>query len=212
MGRPGVMHEIRELTVRMAEENPSWGYARIQGALRHLNHRVARSTIAKILKEHGIGPSPDRPMSWATFVRAHAHLIAAADFFTTEVWTVRGLVRHFTLFFVDITTRQVHIAGTTTNPTSCWMEQIARNVTDCEAGALSHKRFLIIDRDAVFSPRFKSILKGADVEILMTAYQAPNMNAHAERFVRSMRTECLDRMILVGQSSFERAIAEYVAH
>jgi hypothetical protein len=90
------MREIRELIVRMAEENPSWGYARIQGRLKHLNHRVARSTIAKVLKEHGIRPSPERPMSWATFVRSHAHLIAAADFFTTEVWTVRGLVRHFT--------------------------------------------------------------------------------------------------------------------
>ena len=127
-GRPGVMREIRELIVRMAEENPSWGYARIQGALKHLDHRVARSTIAKVLKEHGIKPSPDRPKSWTTFVRSHAHLIAAADFFTTEAWTVRGLVRHFTLFFVDFATRHVHIAGTTTNPTSGWMEQMARNV------------------------------------------------------------------------------------
>lgn len=95
-GRPGVMLEIRQLVVRMAEENSSWGYARIQGALRHVGHRVARSTIAKVLKEHGIGPSPERPLSWATFVRTHAHLIAAADYFTTEVWTVRGLVRYFT--------------------------------------------------------------------------------------------------------------------
>lgn len=158
MGRPGVIREIRELTVRMAEENPSWGYARIQGALRHIDHRVARSTIAKVLKEHGIKPSPDRPKSWATFVRAHAHLIAAADFFTGEAWTMRGLVRHFTLFFVDVATRRVYIAGTTTNPTSAWMEQIARNVTDCETGFLRHKRFLITDRDAVFAPRFKSIL------------------------------------------------------
>jgi len=94
-GRPGVMHEIRELVVRMAEENPSWGYARIQGAPRHINHRVARSTIAKVLKEHGIKPSPDRPVSWATFVRSHAHLITAADFFAAETSTSRGLVRHF---------------------------------------------------------------------------------------------------------------------
>jgi transposase InsO family protein len=211
-GRPGVMLEIRALIVRMAEENPSWGYARIQGALKHHNHRVARSTIAKVMKEHGINPSPDRPMSWATFVRAHAHLIAAADFFTTEVWTVRGLVRHFTLFFVDLATRRVHIAGTTTNPTSAWMEQIARNVTDCDVGFLRDKRLLITDRDAVFSPRFKAILGSTSVEILLTAYQAPNMNAHAERFVRSIRSECLDQMIFVGHSSLERAIAEYAAH
>ena len=211
-GRPGVMREIRELILRMADENPSWGYARIQGALRHVNHRVARSTIAKVLKEHGIQPSPDRPKSWATFVRAHAHLIAAADFFTTEAWTVRGLVRYFTLFFVDIATRRVHIAGTTANPTSHWMEQMARNVTNCETGFLCHKRFLITDRDAVFSPMFKSILGCCGVKVLLTAYQAPNMNAHAERFVRSIRTECLDQMISVGRASREKAITEYAAH
>jgi len=159
-GRPGVIHEIRELIVRMAEENPSWGYARIQGALRHLDHRVARSTIAKALKEHGLEPSPDRPMSWATFVRSHAQLIAAADFFVTEAWTVRGLLRHFTLFFVDIATRRVQIAVTTTNPTSAWMEQIARNVTDWDTGILRHKRFLIVDRDAVFSPPVQSDSRG----------------------------------------------------
>jgi len=206
------MREIRELTIRMAEENPSWGYARIQGQLKHLNHRVARSTIAKVLKEHGIKPSPDRPMSWATFVRSHAHLIAAADFFTTEVWTARGLVRHFTLFVIDSATRRIHIAGTTTNPTSEWIEQVARNLTDCEDGFLRGKHFLIIDRDAIFSPRFKSIIRGTGVDILLTAYQAPNMNAHAERLVRSIKSECLDQMIFLGRESLVRTIAEYAAH
>jgi transposase InsO family protein len=212
VGRPGVMREIRELIVRMAEENPSWGYARIQGQLKHLNHRVARSTIARVLKEHGIKPSPERPMSWRTFVRSHAHLIAAADFFTTEVWTVRGLVRYFTLFVIDTATRRVHIAGTTENPTSAWMEQMARNLTDCEEGFLLGKRFLILDRDAIFSPNFKSILRDSGVEILLTAYQAPNMNAHAERFVRSIKSECLDQMIFLGRDSLVRAITEYAAH
>jgi transposase InsO family protein len=212
VGRPGVMKEIRELTVRMAEDNPSWGYARIQGALRHLNHRVACSMISKVLKEHGIKPSPDRPMSWATFVRSHAHLIAAADFFTTEVWTVRGLVRYYTLFVIDVATRRVHVAGTTTNPSSAWMEQIARNLTFCDEGFLTGKRFLIIDRDSIFSPRFKSIVKGSGAEVLLTAYQAPNMNAHAERFVRSIKSECLDRLIFLGRRSLDRAIAEYVEH
>ena len=154
VGRPGVMKEMRRLTLQMAENNPTWGYSRIQGALRHLDHRVARSTVAKIMKEHGIEPAPERPMSWRTFVRSHAHLIAAADFFTTEVWTARGLVTHYTLFVIDIATRRVHVAGTTTHPTSEWMEQIARNLTDCQDGFLTPKRFLIIDRDALFSPRF----------------------------------------------------------
>lgn len=212
VGRPGVMKEIRALTVRMAGENPSWGYARIQGQLRHLGHRVARSTIAKILKDHGIKPSPDRPLSWATFVRAHARSIAAADFFTTEVWTTQGLVRYYTLFVIDIATRRVQIAGTTTNPTSEWMEQIARNLTDWETGFLTSKRFLIIDRDSIFSRAFKVILVNSGIEILVTAYQAPNMNAHAERFVRSIKSECLDRMIFLGSASLDRAIAEYLAH
>jgi transposase InsO family protein len=201
VGRPGVMKEIRRLIVEMAEENPSWGYARIQGALKHLDHRVARSTIAKTLKEHGLGPAPERPMSWATFVRSHAHLIAAADFFTTEVWTARGLVTHYTLVVIDIASRGVQIAGTTTNPVSAWMEQIARNLTDCEDGFLTGKRFLILDRDSIFSPAFRSILEGVGIEILLTAYQAPNMNAHAERVIRSIKSECLDQMIIVGQGS-----------
>ena len=174
--------------------------------------RVARSTIAKVLKELGIKPSPDRPMSWATFVRSHAKIIVGADFFTTEVWTARGLVTYYTLFLIDIARRRVHIAGTTTNPTSAWMEQIARNVTDCDTGFLAGKRYLIIDRDAIFSPRFKSILNGFGVEILVTAFQAPNMNAYAERFVRSIKSGCLRQMILVGQGSLDRALAEFVAH
>jgi transposase InsO family protein len=113
---------------------------------------------------------------------------------------------------IDIANRRIHIAGTTTNPTSAWMEQIARNLTDCEDGFLTGRRFLIIDRDAIFSPRFKSILDGSGVEILLTAYQAPNMNAHAERFVKSIKSECLDQMILLGRESLVRAIAEYTAH
>ena len=149
-------------------------------------------------------------MSWRTFVRSHAHLIAAADFFTTEVWTARGLVTYFTLFVIDVATRRVYVAGTTTNPTSSWMEQIARNLTDCEDGFLPGKRFLIIDRDAKFSPRFKSVLADYGIEILLTAYMAPNMNAYAERFVKSIKSESLDQMIFLGRESLVRTIAEYV--
>lgn len=145
-------------------------------------------------------------------MRSHAHLIAAADFFTTEVWTCRGLVTHYTLFVIDISTRRVHIAGTTTHPTSEWMEQIAQHLTDCQEHFHTAKRFLIIDRDALFSPRFKAILESSGVEILLTAYRAPTMNAFAERFVRSIKSECLSQIVLVGQASLDRAIAEYVAH
>ena len=151
-------------------------------------------------------------MSWKTFVRSHAHLIAAADFFTSEVWTARGLVRYFTLFVIDVATRQVHIAGTTTNPTSVWMVQIARNLTDCDTGFLRGKRYLIIDRDILFDPQFKGIVEGVGIDIILTAYRAPNMNAYAERFVRSMKSECLDKMIIIGQASLEHAVSEFVMH
>lgn len=212
IGRPGVMKEIRTLILRIAEENPSWGYTRIQGALQHLDHEVARSTIAKVLKEHGIRPAPERPMKWRTFVRTHAHLIAAADFFTTEMWTARGLVTYYTFFVIDVSSRVVRIAGTTTNPTAAWMTQIARNLTDCVDGFRLGKRYLILDRDALFAPPFLATLKDANVSVLRTAYRSPNMNAFAERFVRSIKSECLDQMIFVGQHSLEQAIREFVEH
>ena len=143
-------------------------------------------------------------------MRSHASVIAAADFFTTEVWTARGLVRYFTLFMIDIATRR--IAGTTTNPSSAWMEQVARNLTDCDEGFLRGKHFLIIERDEIFTPRFRALIESAGVEILLTSYQAPNMNAFAERFVRSIKSECLDQMIFLGRDSLNRAIAEFAAH
>ena len=137
VGRPGIMLEIRRLIVRMATENPSWGYCRIQGGLKHLGHRVAVSTIAKTLKEHGIRPAPERPSSWRTFLKSHADVIASADFFTTEVWTARGLVTYYTLFVIDIASRTVEIAGTTTNPDGTFMMQVARNLTDSVDGFLT---------------------------------------------------------------------------
>lgn len=212
IGRPGIMKRIRELIVRLARENSTWGYCRIQGELKGLGHRVAPSTISRTLKEHGIVPAPDRPTSWRTFLRSHAEVIGAADFFTTEVWTPRGLVTYYTLFVIDIATRAVHIAGTTTNPDRTFMAQVARNLTDCADGFLLGKRFLILDRDSKFTAAFKKTLRDAGVDIVTTCFQAPNMNAFAERFVRSIRSECLDRLILVGSRSLDRTIAEFVAH
>jgi transposase InsO family protein len=212
VGRPGVMKAIRALIVQMAEENPSWGYCRIQGGLKSLDHQVARSTIAKVLKEHGIAPAPGRPSSWRTFIKSHAAVIAAADFFTTEVWAARGLVTYYTLFVIDIATRRVHIAGTTVNPTSAWMAQAARNLTDCMDGFLKGKRYLIVDRDVLFSEQFKAILKSSGTKIVRTSIQAPNMNAFSERFVLSIKSECLDRMIFVGGESLDRAIREFMIH
>ena len=130
-GRPSVLPEIRRLVVRMATENPSWGYTRIQGALKNLGHRVARSTIATILKQQGIPPSGERPTSWQTFLRAHWGAVVAADFFTTEVWTVRGLVTYYTVFVIELHSRRVHIVGSTPHPDEAFMLQIVTSAHRC---------------------------------------------------------------------------------
>jgi transposase InsO family protein len=177
----------------MAKDN-SWRSCRIQGELKKLGHSVARSTIAKALKASGIPPSPMRPTSWRTFLRAHADVIAAADFFTAEVWTARGLITFHVLFVVHHATRVVHIAGLTPNPDAAFMAQVARNLTDHFDGFLRGKRFLIVDRDRKFTDQFKRILSDAGVTVVLTACQAPNMNAIAERWVLSVKSECLDRL------------------
>src|SRR5712691_7955752 len=145
--RRGVLAEIRRLVVRMAEENPTWGYTRIRGALKNVGHRVGRSTIARILKAHGIPPVPERPTSWQTFLRAHWGAIAGADFFTTEVWTWRGLVTYYTVFVIDLASRRVHIIGSTPYPNELFMGQIARTLTTAGDGLLRAHRVLICDRD-----------------------------------------------------------------
>jgi transposase InsO family protein len=167
---------------------------RIQGALKNLDHRVARSTIARVLKEQGIPPVPDRPTSWRTFLRANWGKIAAADFFTTEVWTARGLVTYYTLFVLDLCTRRVHVAGSTPHPDQAFMTQAARRLTDAVDGFLVGYRALICDRDTKWMDGFRRVNEDAGVRIVQTPIQAPNANAYAERFVRSIREECLDRL------------------
>jgi len=211
-GRPGVMKEIRRLVVQMARDTSTWGYRRIQGALKNLGHRVARSTIAKVLKEHGLKPSPDRPSSWKTFMKAHWGEVVGMDFFTTEVWTARGLVTYYVLFLIDLKTRRVHIAGATPFPGESFMAQVARNLTDMMDGFLLTKRILICDRDDKFTEQFKRTVEARGVEVVVTPYQAPNCNAHAERFVRSIKEECLHRMILFGERSLQRCLREFTAH
>jgi putative transposase len=211
-GRPRIMLEISSLILRMATENPAWGYTRIQGALKNLGHGVARSTVAKVLKAHGIPPAPARPTSWRTFLRAHWGEIAGADFFTTEVWTPRGLITYYTLFVIDLRSRRVHVAASTPTPDAGFMAQAARRLTDVVDGFLVGHRILICDRDAKWTDGFRRILQGAGVRIVLTPVQAPNANAYAERFVRSIREECLDRLIFFGERRLLRALDEFVAH
>jgi putative transposase len=212
VGRPGVRREIRQLSVRMARENPTWGYRRIQGALRNLGHRVARSTIATILRTHGIGPVPERPLSWRTFLAAHWGAIVAADFFTTEVWTVRGLVTYYTAFVIDLESRRVHLVGSTPYPDDAFVCQVARILTGADDGVLRGSRILICDRDTKWSATFRRTLADAGIRVVQTPFQAPNCNAYAERFVRSIKDECLNRVIVLGEAHLRRTLTAFAAH
>ena len=213
-GRPRVMEQIRELVVRLAQENNTWSYFRIRGALANLGHQVGRNTIARTLKENGLEPVPERrrKTSWQQFLQAHWEVLAAADFFTVEVWTRTGLVRVVVLFVIELSTRRVEIAGFTTEPDGAWMTQVARNLTDVEDGFLVGKRFLIQDRDPLFTKDFRETLAAAGVESVRLPARSPNLNAYAERFVRTIKESCLERMILFGEQSLRRAIQQFIAH
>ena len=213
-GRPRTAAEIETLVVRMAEENRDWGYRRIEGALSNLGHELARSTIAQILERHGLEPAPERvrKTTWKEFLSSHWELIVATDFFTVEVWTRRGLRRFIVLFFIDLSTRKVEIAGIAQAANGLLMSQIARNLTDSEDGILTGKRYLIHDRDPLFTAEFQNIVADAGVESVKLPPRSPNLNAYAERFVRSIKETCLNRMIFFGEESLRTAIQNFVGH
>lgn len=211
-GRPALRAEIRRLAIRMATENPTWGYTRIQGALKNLGHRVARSTIAAVLKAEGIPPSGQRPTTWRTFFRAHWPALVAADFVTTEVWTARGLVTYYTVFVIELQSRRVRVAGSTRYPDEAFVVQAMRDLANAIDGVLADGCVLICDRDRKWSHGVVEFLEQAGVQIIRTPFRAPNCNAYAERFVRSIKEECLDRVIPLGERHLRRTIAEFVAH
>jgi putative transposase len=211
-GRVGLHARIRSLVVRMATENPTWGYTRIQGALKNVGHRVGRSTIARILKTAGIPPSRQRPMSWRTFLRAHWSAIVAADFFTTEVWTARGLVTYYTAFVIELQTRRVRVLGSTPHPDGAFVEQAVRGLVSETDDLLRDGRILLCDRDPKWTRAMEEMLWTAGVRVVRTPPAAPNCNAHAERFVRSIKEECLDRVLPLGEWHLRRLIREFVAH
>ena len=154
-------------------------------------------------------PAPKRPTSWQTFLRAHWGAIAGADFFTTEVWTWRGLVTFYTMFAIDLATRRVRVVGITPHPDEAFMRQVVRTLSMADGDLC---RVLICDRDAKWSAAVRERLEEAGIRVVQTPYEAPNANAYAERFVRSMKEECLDRIIPIGEGLFRRAVSEFVAH
>ncbi|MFT7485638.1 MAG: putative transposase [Candidatus Paceibacteria bacterium] len=212
VGYPGLMRRIKVLIVRMAKENSSWGCTRIQGELKGVGHAVARSTVANVLQDNGIKPAPDRPSSWKSFLKAHWGQIAATDFFSVEVWTPRGLKTYYVLFFIDLKTRVVEIAGITTSPNEAFMAQVARNLTVPVTGFLRKATLLICDRDTKYTVAVKKSLENAGTKTALTPYRAPNCNAYAERFVFSIKSECLSKMICFGEASLRRAINGYIEH
>ncbi len=213
-GRPKTAAEIERLILRMARGNSRWGYTRIRGALRNLGHEIGRNTLKRILVENGFDPAPLRKkgMSWETFLKAHWGAIAATDFFSVEVLTRTGLVRYFVLFVIDLRTRRVEIAGITRRPDGEWMTQIARNLTDAKDGFLSGARYLIHDRDPLFTDAFRELLTLSDVKTVKLPARSPDLNAYAERFVLSIRSECLDQIIPLGERHLRKAVREYTEH
>ena len=213
-GRPRVDQNLEDWVVKMAQENRSWGYDRIAGALVDLGYTISDQTVGNILKRRGIPTAPNRKKTttWREFIRRHMDLLWATDFFSAEVWTLGGLVTFYVLFFIKHNTREVHIAGVTAHPNEAWMMQIARNLTMDEWGILKPGQYLIHDRDTKFCPSFQQLLDGAGVKRLPLPPRSPNLNAIAERWVRSVKSEALSQIILFGERSLYHVVSEYVTH
>jgi putative transposase len=209
-GRPPLDRELEALIMRLARENPRWGYQRIVGELRKLGLRASATSVRSVLKRHGIPPAPRRAdPSWRAFLRAQAASMIACDFFTVD--TV-GLRRLYVLFFIELHSRRVFLAGCTPRPSGTWVAQQARNLTIDLADRDPPLRFLVHDRDAKFSAAFDEVFRTEGVEIIRTPVRAPNANAYAERFIRTLRSDCLDWLLIVGRRQLERVLHEYVDH
>ena len=212
-GRPPVTPETEELVVSMAKDNPTWGYDRIAGAVRNLGHKISDQTVGNILQRNGIPPARERKRNttWASFIRRHKDVLWACDFFTTEIWTKLGLTTYYVLFFIHLGTRRVVLGGMTESPHEEWMKQVARNVSGwgCE---MEKARYLIHDRDSKYTESFDGILRAVGMEAVKLPPRSPNLNAFSERFVKSIKTECLDRLILFGEKPLRLAVSEYLSH
>jgi putative transposase len=209
-GRPPLDQELQQLIVHLARENPRWGYQRIQGELLRLGVRVSATAIRTTLRRHGLGPTP-RPTAttWRAFLRRQAAGIVAGDFFTVDtVW----LRRLYVLFFIELDTRRVHLAGVTANPNAAWVTQQARNLLLCLEEQGRRVRFLVRDRNTKFCRGFDDVVRAEGAEVLVTPVQTPNANAYAERWIRTVRAECLDWLLIVSRGHLEQVLRIYVRH
>ena len=213
-GKGTTRDQIDALVLRMARENRTWGYRRIAGALSNLGHAVSHQTVANILKRHNIAPAPERGkgVSWREFIRSHLEVLAAVDFFTAEVWTASGLTTYYVLTCMRVASRQMCIAGISTSPNQGWMEQMARNLSFAEVGFLQGCRYLLHDRDAKFSAAFSGILEAVGIKSVKLPPRSPNLNANLERWHRSVKEECLSKVILFGETSLREVLSNYVLH
>ena len=209
-GRPALDEDVRQLIIRLARENPRWGYQRIKGELQHLGVSVSATTIRMTLRRHGLDPAPRRTTTtWRAFLRQQAAGIVACDFFTVDtVW----LRRLYVLFLIELGTRRVHLAGVTAHPDGAWVAQQARNLRLVLSERGRRVRFLIRDRDAKFARAFDDVFHSDGAEVLITPVQAPNANAYAERWIRTVRAECLDWLLITGRGHLEQVLRIYVAH
>ena len=207
---PPVPDELVALIVRLARENTRWGVVRIQGELRRLGHRLAASTIRKILRAHRIPPPSRHDGSWRVFLRAHAATLLATDFFHVDCPVT--LSRLYVAFVIEHQTRRVHLLGITRHPTGQWATQVARNLAAELEEAGCRLTCLIRDRDAKFTAAFDAVFASIGIRTLPIAPQAPRMNAYAERFVRTVRAECTDRMLIAGEQHLRVILSEYIGH
>ena len=214
VGRPATGRTIEELVLQFAQENRSWGCRRIVGALSNLGHEIRHQTVANVLRRHGLPPAPERGKKtlWKDFIRSHLETLAAVDFFTAEVWTASGWMTYYVLVLMRIAPRPVCIVGFTPWPEVSWMKQMARNLTMAGEGILNGCRYLLHDRDAKFSAAFDDLLRSAGIEPMVLPPRSPNLNAHLERWNRSVKEECLSKMILFGEASLRHVLSNYAHH
>jgi transposase InsO family protein len=209
-GRRPISRQVRELILRLARENPRWGYQRIVGELKGLGVVVSATTVRNVLCEHRVGPAGGRPgPSWRQFLQAQAKGLMAVDFFTVDTIWLRRL---YVLFFIEVATRRVHFAGCTAHPDAGWVTQQARQVTWTLAERPEPVRFLVRDHDRKFTRSFDEVFRGAGIRIVRTPIQAPQANGIAERFVRTVRSECLDWLLIVNTPHLERVVSVFVDH